>query len=558
MSRKRKMKRKRISYILTILIILTVITAALCVFLILRSRNSDGEQKDTEQERTEILQEESELEHPVEIETVSVESDDAVGELYRALELALSEPAGSADEIVSAFSRSAELGNSDAMYFLGELYFQGVGVETDLEKAGTYLKQACESGNRKAMPLYAKMLFMGDGAAQDYDESASYFYTLSKEDGEASYILGVMSNLGMGVPRSAERAGRYIDQALEAGYGKAESYRGKIRDTGKMIDGAQKFELRAKQVRELSYGAEYKDLQEWIDAYQSVLKASEDYSAFEDEMTALLDVDVNGISTVALFGNNGYLFHQNENDGTSLHDYIGDNHFSQKELESIAANLEKEKKYVEQNGSKFVLLLIPNKETMYPEWMPSYISRVDETTREDLLVEYLREHTDINVVYAKDTLMQNKELYPLYYRTDTHANMVGSLFMVSDLLKTCYDVEITPDLDKFEIHMQDYSGDLGTAAKCTGRYADTVYYYPDRAVGEAEKVRSSMMLVGDSFSEFINIETAYYMRGGVDHRMIADYDYDYHSAMQAGFASQTIKPEYVVWECVERYLDRLK
>ena len=88
MSRKRKMKRKRISYILTILIILTVITAALCVFLILRSRNSDGEQKDTEQERTEILQEESELEHPVEIETVSVESDDAVGELYRALELA--------------------------------------------------------------------------------------------------------------------------------------------------------------------------------------------------------------------------------------------------------------------------------------------------------------------------------------------------------------------------------------------------------------------------------------------------------------------------------------
>ena len=132
------------------------------------------------------------------------------------------------------------------MYFLGELYFQGVGVETDLEKAGTYLKQACESGNRKAMPLYAKMLFMGDGAAQDYDESASYFYTLSKEDGEASYILGVMSNLGMGVPRSAERAGRYIDQALEAGYGKAESYRGKIRDTGKMIDGAQTFELRRK------------------------------------------------------------------------------------------------------------------------------------------------------------------------------------------------------------------------------------------------------------------------------------------------------------------------
>ena len=62
------------------------------------------------------------------------------------------------------------------------------------------------------------MLFMGDGVTQDYDESASYFYTLSGEDGEASYILGIMSNLGMGVPRSAERARKYIDQAVEAGY----------------------------------------------------------------------------------------------------------------------------------------------------------------------------------------------------------------------------------------------------------------------------------------------------------------------------------------------------
>ena len=71
-------------------------------------------------------------------------------------------------------------------------------------------------------------------------------------------------------------------------------------------------------------------------------------------------------------------------------------------------------------------------------------------------------------------------------------------------------------------------------------------------------LESSLMLVGDSFSEFVNMEAAYYMRGGVDHRMIADYGYDYHSATQAGFDAGSGKPEYVVWECVERYLDRLK
>ena len=56
-----------------------------------------------------------------------------------------------------------------------------------------------------------------------------------------------------------------------------------------------------------------------------------------------------------------------------------------------------------------------------------------------------------------------------YYRTDTHANMIGSLFMVSDLLEGCYGAKITPDPDKFEIHMQDYAGDLAAAAKMYGQ-----------------------------------------------------------------------------------------
>lgn len=542
---------------MTICIIFVILAAALCVFLILRGKNNNEGQNNAEQGNTEISQDAAESEFSLEIETVSVETSDAVSELHHALELALS-GADHMDDVVLSLSKSAGLGNSDAMYFLGELYFQGIGVEADLEKAGEYLKQACDSGNRKAMSIYAKMLFMGDGVIQNYDESASCFYTLSGDDGEASYILGVMSNLGMGVPRSADQAKKYIDQASEAGYEKAESYRDKIKDIGRVIDGTNGFVLQAKKVQELDYGTEYEDLQEYIDTYQGMLKATENYSAFEDEMTALLNVDINGISTVTLFGNNGYLFHQNENDGTSVHDYIGDNHFSQKELETIAANLKKEKEWVEQNGSQFVLLLIPNKETMYPEWMPSYINRVDETTREDLLVEYLQENTDINVIYVKDTLMRNKEQYSLYYKTDTHANMVGSLFMVSDLLRNCYGMEIVPDLDMFDIHMQDYVGDLGVTANCTDRYVDTVYFYPERAVEGSEKVRSSMMLVGDSFSEFLNIEAAYYMVDGVNHRAIAEYEYDYHSATEAGFVSGSIKPEYVIWECVERHLDRLK
>lgn len=544
---------KKLFFILLILVLTSVIMAIFCLIMARRAENKADDK--AEQESETITEEYSEATTEERSETVVV--DDGVSGLYDALK----ESAAGADadmaKAIEAFSEAAKQGNSDAMYFLGEIYFQGIGVEPDFEKAGEYFKNACESGSKKAMSIYGKMLFMGDGIMQNYDESASCFYTVAESDAEAAYMIAIMSNLGMGMPRSADRAAKYLDKAIELGYEKAQDYKSKVYDGGKDTDGTSDFKLAAKKVKELEYKTEYDDLQNLIEKYHSMVKETERYDAFDAEAKALLDVDLIGASTITLFGNNGYLFHQNENDGTSLHDYIGDNRFSEKELEAVAKNLEGIKKWVEGKGSKFVLLLIPNKETLFPEYMPSCIKRLETVTRQDLLVEYLRENTDIEVVYTKDTLSANKDKFPIYYKTDTHSNMVGSLFMMSDLFKACYGVEITPDLSKFDIHLRDYMGDLGRMAKCTGKYAsDKVYFYPERSVGDEDKIESSMMLVGDSFSEFISIEAEYYLNGGFDHRMVTEYNLNYRSATEAGFKDST--PEYVVWEIVERYLDRLK
>lgn len=538
-------------YIIFMIVLLITVSAAAVVFLTLRSRNITVWKDEPEQETT---YEETQPE----TENVIVEDVSVVDQLSEVLTLAVtSEDGQNMDEIMAGLQELADCGNSDAQYFLGELYFQGIGTEPDMETAGIYFREACENGNKKAMLLYGKMLFMGDGVPQNYDESASCFCALADSDGEAAYLLGIMYNLGMGVPRNAEKAKKLIDKSAELGYDRASSYTDKILAVGTMTVGTEGFVPKAKEIRNLEYVPADSDLQQMIDEYDRKLKETESYRAFDEEILGLYDIDETGISMITLFGNDGYLFHQNENDGTSLHDYIGDNYFSEDELQKIAENLKKQKEWVESQGSQFVLLLIPNKESIYPEHMPAYISRVNEVPREDQLVAYLRENTDINVVYVKDTLQENKDDFTLYYKTDTHANMVGSLFMVSDLFQSLYGKLIEPDLDKFVVHMEDYMGDLGRMAKCTDRYArDKVYFYPESSVGDDEKIDSSMMLVGDSFSEFINIEAAYYLSGGVDHRMITEYDYNYHSATQAGF--NTTKPDYVIWECVERYLDRLK
>jgi hypothetical protein len=251
------------------------------------------------------------------------------------------------------------------------------------------------------------------------------------------------------------------------------------------------------------------------------------------------------------------MYHMNASDGNSLHDYMADEYYSDSELKAIADNLLAQKEYVESKGSKFVVLLIPNKENVYPENMPAYVTRESDVTKQDKLVEYLENNTDLDIVYTKDTLLDNKGDFQLYYKTDTHTNMVGSLFILSDLFEDLFGDKIDVSLDKFDIHMQDYLGDLGNMAAATNRYAsDTVYFYPEGSVSDGDKKDSSIMLVGDSFSEFLNIEAGYYFTGGVDHRMITEYDFDYKTATKAGFGDST--PDYVVWEVVERYLDRLK
>ena len=534
-----------------LILLFVVIFVALCVLYAYYNK------KHTSDIGNELTDESTE-ETDKSVEIVVPKNDKAAEKLIEAIAIAMSDKAEQdMDAAIQAFQEAASLGNGDAQYLLGQIYFQGIGTASDLPKAAEYFQKACGNGNVKAFKIYGKMLFLGDGEKQNYDESASYFFSIASEDAEASYILGIMANLGMGVPRNADMAKQYIAMAVEMGYDKATAYQDKVFDGGFPMDGTEHFKLTAKQERTIHYDIGYEMLPVMIEEYCSLLEQTFLYDAFDKEIMQLYQIDKTGISMLSFFGNNGYLFHQNKNDGTSLHDYIGDNHFTENELKKIAVNLEAQKQWVESKGAKFILLLIPNKETLYPESLPAYIERVDTVTREDLLVAYLRENTDIEVVYTKDTLWENKDKLPLYYYTDTHANMIGSLFMVSDLFRECYGKIIEPELGKFDVHMEDYMGDLGKFAQSPDRYAcDKVYYYPESSVGETEKINSSIMLVGDSFSEFINIEAAYYLNGGVDHRMITEYDYSYHNATQAGFASSN--PEYVVWECVERYLDRLK
>lgn len=78
-------------------------------------------------------------------------------------------------------------------------------------------------------------------------------------------------------------------------------------------------------------------------------------------------------------------------------------------MQTIADKLTNERNQLTNYGMDFYILSIPNKASVYPEFIPDTIKTKDTTSKTDLLMKYLEENTDLNVVDAKPTLIKAKK-----------------------------------------------------------------------------------------------------------------------------------------------------
>ena len=108
-------------------------------------------------------------------------------------------------------------------------------------------------------------------------------------------------------------------------------------------------------------------------------------------------------------------------------------------------------------------MIAPNKECMYGNaFLPDKLRTDNTFTKADQVVKFLTEHTDLEVVYPKEQILDamqkdSERLY--YYKTDTHWNELGAYIGTKELLER---VEITlPGLEEYDISVkQKYAGDL--------------------------------------------------------------------------------------------------
>lgn len=115
-------------------------------------------------------------------------------------------------------------GEVEAQYRLGILYQEGRGVSPNVEQALKWFRLAAEQDHRGAKRRLKKLLRGQSSGPAEAESVATRWYKDLAEEGDtnAQYQLGVMYEVGWGVPVDGVRAAHWYELAAQDGHSKAQ------------------------------------------------------------------------------------------------------------------------------------------------------------------------------------------------------------------------------------------------------------------------------------------------------------------------------------------------
>lgn len=101
--------------------------------------------------------------------------------------------------------------------------------------------------------------------------------------------------------------------------------------------------------------------------------------------------------------------------------------FETDELAAWLAYFEQQRDWLADRGVRFLIVIAPDKSSIHPEELPRTVRRIGSTTRQDQLLAYVRERSDLEVLDLRPTLCAAKDGGSVYLESDTHWNDRGAL-----------------------------------------------------------------------------------------------------------------------------------
>jgi alginate O-acetyltransferase complex protein AlgJ len=247
---------------------------------------------------------------------------------------------------------------------------------------------------------------------------------------------------------------------------------------------------------------------------------------------------------MVIAGKDGWLF--GDLDG-SLDDHRGMEQLNEQELNDIKLKWTYIKNYLDSKGVYLLVVFAPDKETIYPEYLPARLGPFVESTRLDQVIAEISTIPGLEYVDLRGTLKSAKEQGLLYYNVNSHWTALGAFIGYQELLSHLgvrFDEVNVPGIES--VTTEKY-------AHCLGGYPQMMIMsgeYPDNQVQLTVQTRSSSKIRAPSLLIF---------HDSFANAMLPYFEQDFETVVSAGlwhrFDTQMVEreqPDAVIFIMVER------
>jgi alginate O-acetyltransferase complex protein AlgJ len=124
-----------------------------------------------------------------------------------------------------------------------------------------------------------------------------------------------------------------------------------------------------------------------------------------------------------------------------LEDSSGSTLFTTEELLGMKRAVESQSQWMAEKGIYYLIVIAPNKETIYPEYLPAKIDLSNHQTQLDQLLTAVGSSQNVHILDLRECLLKSKKSddYSLYFRTDTHWNSYGAYIGYNEIIQKLAD-----------------------------------------------------------------------------------------------------------------------
>ena len=133
----------------------------------------------------------------------------------------------------------------------------------------------------------------------------------------------------------------------------------------------------------------------------------------------------------AIIGKEGWIFQTSER---VIQDYQNDMPFTEKQLSELQQNLDEVAAVFQKQGIALVVVVAPDKSSIYPDYMPTELQLLRPQSRFDQIVQYLKQHGKNQILDLRQELIAYRAEQLVYYKTDSHWTDYGAYIAYREIL----------------------------------------------------------------------------------------------------------------------------